>query len=277
MAESMTVQTLSYVADLLKFVAVPFAVMEILGPDQRKGIERAIIKRTKSTWQIALYLSVPTFVGLHIFVFFASHLVLMFFVALVLYFLFQIIAFATAKTAALVAGSFLWGGAGLLILVGALIAWLVPYPWLTALFYPVEWGLALLRSVNTFWAPLVPAFDAHGIISAYRDSVAATQAYIYGIWWGIKIFVFMYFLASDGLVFVVLFCLQITFFLFIAAMTGLFLLAPAAAFVLFSERLKRRFDATDKGVLPLGALVIWAAGETLNMSVSTYKYFWTAG
>ena len=92
-----------------------------------------------------------------------------------------------------------------------------------------------------------------------------------------KIFTFMYFLASDGLVFVVLFCLQITFFLFIAAMTGLFLLGPAAAFVLFSERLKRRFDATDKGVLPLGALVIWAAGETLNMSVSTYKYFWTAG
>ena len=169
MAESMTVQTLSYVADVLKFVAVPFAVMEVLGPDQRKGIERAIIKRTKSTWRIALYLSLPTFVGLHILVFSASHLVLLFFVAIFLYPVFQFIAVANAKTDALFTVGFLWTAAGLFILVGALIAWLLPYSWLTALFYPVEWGLALLKSVNSFWAPLVPAFDARGIISAYRE------------------------------------------------------------------------------------------------------------
>jgi len=78
-------------------------------------------------------------------------------------------------------------------------------------------------------------------------------------------------------VFLVLFCLQCTFFLFILAVAGLLFLAPVAVFVVFSEQLKRRFDATDKEVLPLGALVIWAAGETLNISVSTYKYFWTAG
>jgi len=277
MAESMTVQTLSYVADVLKFVAVPFAVMEILGSDQRKRIEHAVIKRTKFTWRLAFYLSLPTFVGLHTFAFSASHLVLLFLLAVVLYSVFQFAALASKKTDLLLTASFVWSAVGGLILVGALIAWLLPYSWLTALFYPVEWGLALLRRFNPFWAPLVPAFDARGLISAYRDSVAATQAYISGIWWGLKIFIFSYFLVSDGLVFLVLFCLQITFFLFIAAMTGLFLLAPAAAFVLFSEQLKRRFDATDKGVLPLGALVIWAAGETLNMSVSTYKYFWTAG
>jgi hypothetical protein len=277
MAESMTVQTLSYAADVLKFVAVPFAVMEILGPDQRKSIERAVIKRTKSIWWLAFYLCLTTFVGLHILVFSASHLVLLFFVAVFAYPVFQLIALANDKTGALVTAGFLWGAVGLLILAGALIAWALPYPRLTALFYPVEWGLALLRSLNTFWAPLVPAFDAGALISAYRDSVAATQAYIIGIWWGLKIFTFSYFWVSDGLVFVVLFCLQITFFLFIAATTGLFVLAPVAAFVLFSEQLKRRFDATDKEVLPLGALVIWAAGETLNISVSTYKYFWAAG
>jgi len=277
MAESMTVQTLAYVADLLKFVAVPFAVTEILGPNQRQSIEHAIIKRTKSTWRLALYLSLPTFLGLHTFVFSASHLVSLFFLALFLYAVFQFAALANKTADVLLTASLVWVAAGWLIVVCALIVWLLPYSWLTALFYPVEWSLAQLRSVNPFWAPLVPAFDARGLISAYRDSVAATQAYISGIWWGLKIFTFPYFLVSDGLVFLVLFCLQITFFLFIAAMTGLFLLAPAAAFVLFSEQLKRRFDATDKGVLPLGALVIWAAGETLNMSVSTYKYLWTAG
>jgi hypothetical protein len=51
----------------------------------------------------------------------------------------------------------------------------------------------------------------------------------------------------------------------------------AAAFVLFSEQLKRRLDVTDKGVLPLGALAIATIGETLNISVSTYKYFWAVG
>jgi len=277
MAESMTVQTLSYVADVLKFVAVPFAVMEILDPDQRKRIEHAVIERTKSTWWLAFYLSLPTFVGLHTFVFSASHLVPVFFLVIFLYSVFQFAAVANEKTDVLLTATFVWSTAGALIPVCAFIAWLLPYSWLTALFYPVEWGLALLGRFNPFWAPLVPAFDARGLISAYRDSVAATQAYISGIWWGLKIFTFPYFLVSDGLVFLVLFCLQITFFLFIAAMTGLLLLAPAAAFVLFSEQLKRRFDATDKGVLPLGALVIWAVGETLNMSVSTYKYFWTAG
>jgi hypothetical protein len=277
MAESMTVQTLSYVADAFKFVAVPFAVMEILGPDQRKAIEQAVITRTKSTWWLAFYLSLPTFIGLHILVFCAQHLVLLFFVALFVYFVVQLIVMAGGKIEAAVAAGFLWVTAGWLILLGALIAWLLPSSWLTALFYPVEWGLALLRNINTIWALLVPAFDARGLISGYRDSVAATQAYIVSIWWGLKYLTYTYFFASDGLVFVVLLCLQITFFLFIVAMAGLLVLAPAAVFVMFSEQLKRRFDTTDKGVLPLGALVIWAVGETLNMSVSTYKYFWTGG
>jgi hypothetical protein len=277
MAESMIVQTLSYVADVLKFVAVPFAVMEILGPDQRKAIEQAVITRTKSTWWLASYLAVPTFIGLHILVFSASHLVLLFFVALIVYFVVQLIVVAGGNTEAAVTLGFLWAIAGYLILFGAFIAWLLPYAWLTALFYPVEWGLALLRNINTIWALLVPAFDARGLISGYRDSVAATQAYIHSIWWVLKYFTYTYFVASDGLVFMVLFCLQITFFLFIIATTGLLLLAPAAVFVMFSEQLKRRFDTTDKGVLPLGALVIWAVGETLNISVSTYKYFWTGG
>jgi hypothetical protein len=277
MAESMTVQTLSYVADVFKFVAVPFAVMEILGPDQRKAIEQAVVTRTKSTWWLTFYLAVPTFIGLHILVFSAQHLVLLFFVALFVYFVVQLIVVAGGNTEAVVVIGFLWAIAGWLILLGALIAWLLPYAWLTALFYPVEWGLALLRNSNTISALLVPAFDARGLISGYRDSVAATQAYIVSIWWGLKYLTYIYFLVSDGLVFVVLFCLQITFFLFIVATTGLLLLAPAAVFVVFSEQLKRRFDTTDKGVLPLGALVIWAVGETLNMSVSTYKYFWIGG
>ena len=189
MAESMTVQTLSYVADVLKFVAVPFAVMEVLGPDQRKRIENAIIKRTKFLWWYALYLSLPTFVGLHILVLSASHLVFLFFVvAIILFPVFQLIAVAYAKTETLLIFEFLRTAAVLLILVGALIAWLLPYWALTGFFYPVEWGLALLRrSVNTFWAPVVPAFDARGIISAYRNLVADVQAYIYG-WWGMKIF-----------------------------------------------------------------------------------------
>ena len=89
--------------------------------------------------------------------------------AIVLYPGLQFIALANQKTDALLTASFLWTAAGWLILVGALIAWLLPHSWLTSLFYPVEWGLALLGSVNTFWAPLVPAFDAHGLISAYRD------------------------------------------------------------------------------------------------------------
>jgi hypothetical protein len=277
LAESMTVQTLSYVADVFKFVAVPFAVMEILGPDQRKAIEQAVVTRTKSTWWLTFYLAVPTFIGLHILVFSAQHLVLLFFVALFVYFVVQLIVVAGGNTEAVVVIGFLWAIAGWLILLGALIAWLLPYAWLTALFYPVEWGLALLRNSNTISALLVPAFDARGLISGYRDSVAATQAYIVSIWWGLKYLTYIYFLVSDGLVFVVLFCLQITFFLFIVATTGLLLLAPAAVFVVFSEQLKRRFDTTDKGVLPLGALVIWAVGETLNMSVSTYKYFWIGG
>src|SRR5262245_50809727 len=107
MAESMTIQTLSYAADMLKFVAVPFALMEVLGPDQRKGIEHAIIKRTKSTFRLAFYLSLPTFLGLHILVFSASHLVLLFFVAIVLYPVFQFIALANQKTDALFAAGFL--------------------------------------------------------------------------------------------------------------------------------------------------------------------------
>jgi uncharacterized protein (DUF697 family) len=108
MAESMTVQTLSYVADAFKFVAVPFAVMEILGPDQRKAIEQAVITRTKSTWWLAFYLSLPTFIGLHILVFCAQHLVLLFFVALFVYFVVQLIVMAGGKIEAAVAAGFLW-------------------------------------------------------------------------------------------------------------------------------------------------------------------------
>jgi len=277
MAESMTIQTLSYVADVLKFVAVPFAVMEIVSPEKRKAIEQAVITRTKSTWRLAFYLAIPTFVGLHILVFSASHLVLLFFVFLFLYSVVQPIVVVGGKAEVAVTIGLFSACFGLLILLGALIAWLLPYAWLTAFYYPVEWGLSLLRNVNTIWAPLVPAFDARALISGYRDSVAATQAYIVSFWWVLKYSTYTYFLVSDGLVFVVLFCLQCTFFLFILAVAGLLFLAPVAVFVVFSEQLKRRFDATDKEVLPLGALVIWSVGETLNMSVSTYKYFWTAG
>jgi hypothetical protein len=251
--------------------------MEILGPDHRKSIEQAVITRTKSTSWLALRLCLATFVGLHLLVLSASHLVLLFILVVCAYPVFQFIAIATDKIGVLVTIGLLLSAVSILITVSALITWLLPDSWLMALFSPVERGLALLRSVNPFWPPLVPAFDTREVISAYRDSVAATQAYIVGIGWVLKWITYEYFFASDGLVFFVLFCLQITFLLFILTTAGLFVLAPVAVFVLFSEQLKRRLDATDKGVLPLGALVIAALGETLNMGVSTYKFIWAGG
>jgi hypothetical protein len=58
---------------------------------------------------------------------------------------------------------------------------------------------------------------------------------------------------------------------------GLVVVAPIAGFVRFSEALKRRFDSTEKGILPFGAGIIAATGEALNMCLSTYKFFWAPG
>ena len=277
MADSVTVQALSYAADVLKFFAVPFGVMEILGAERRKKIEQAIVKRTKTTWRFAFYLSIPTFLGLHILAFSASHLVALFFAVIAGYCIFVVLAVLTDKIGALVTAGFLLNGAGYIIMIIAIISWLLPFSWLTAAFYPVEWGLALLRSFNTFWPPLVPAFDTRALISGYRDSVAAWQAYFISFGWVLKLATYLYFAVSDGLVVVVLLCLEAIFFLCIGATAWLILLAPFALFVLFSEQLKRRIEGSEKEALPLGALVIWGAGETLNMGVSTYKFWWTGG
>jgi hypothetical protein len=280
MADGASVQILAYTSDLLKFVAVPFAVMELFERERRKEVEQRIIKRTKSSFHRAILVCVATLVSFYLLVNSAPYLIAVYFgIYLIIHFGTLAYGMMSSKYGEDIMGfnvafNFAWWAIGIFIFILAFIAWLIPQSWQIGLFYPVEWTLDTLRSANAFWSPLVPEFNTQQFLATYRASVARVDAFITGIWWGLKFSTYLYVLASDGLVFLILLCLLVAFLVFVWFAAVSVVLAPIALFVHFSEALKSRFDATEKGILPLGALVLWAVGETLNILVSTYKFFW---
>ena len=68
--------------------------------------------------------------------------------------------------------------------------------------------------------------------------------------------------------------LELCLFIFVISAVLSIITIPLALFVKLSEMLKRSFYASEKGILPLGGLAIWAVGELLNISINTYKFFW---
>lgn len=268
----MTMAILSYVADVLKFVAVPFAIFELFERARREQYERAVIKVVKYNAKLFLILLVCTLVGFELLALGAAYL----FPAFVTIWLvggFVIRLLATKGDGAALAIGFVFQLLVYFVFIAALIVWPMPDRWLVGMMAPASWILDVVRGVVCWLlhdgaATYVPQFAADQYIETYRSSTAAFEAWIWGVF---RWMIISYIWASDGLMFLALVLLELALMIFfVSAFVSLFAI-PAAGFVKFSEVLKRQFNSTDKGALPLGGLAVWAIGESLNFAISTYK------
>lgn len=269
----MTMALLGYIADALKFVAVPFAIFELLERARREQYERAVIKVVKYNARLFPILLVCTLVGFLLLALGASYLFPAFVtIWIVSGFLIRFLAakgYGTAIAIGVVIQLLIY-----LVFVAALIVWPMPDRWLVSMMAPASWILDIVRGV-VCWLhdgadAYVPKFAAGQYIETYRSSTAAFEGWLWGIF---RWMIISYLWASDGLMFLALVLLELSLMIFfVSAIVSLFAI-PAAGFVKLSEVLKRQFDSTDKGVLPLGGLMVWAIGESLNFAISTYKIF----
>lgn len=272
----MSLAALSYIAELLKFVAVPFAIFELVDRKSRERVEGVIIALVKYNARLFIILFICTLVAFLLLAFGAEYLfatfVIIYFVVTVFV---RLVVSTTSKTDPMT--GFVVGIVSAIpyyaILVAALIAWPLPDTWLVHMMRPASWLLDSIRSLHDGAAALIPQFDAGQYIESYR---ASAKKFEEGIWSVFRWMIIMYIWASDGLMLLALILLEVSLVILIVSAVVSFITIPLALFVKLSELLKHSFYASEKGILPLGGLAVWAAGELLNVSISTYKFFWMA-
>jgi hypothetical protein len=269
----MSMATLNYIADALKFVAVPFAIFELFERDRRERYERAVIKVVKYNATLFPVLLICTLIGFLLLALGAAYLFPVFVTIWIVGGLVLRI-FATKGDGTAIAIGVVFQLLVSLVFVAALIVWPMPDSWLVSMMAPSSWILDVVRGV-VCWLhdgadAYVPKFAASQYIETYRSATAAFEGWIWGF---LRWMIISYIWASDGLMFLALVLLELSLVVFfLSAIVSLFAI-PAAGFVKLSEVLKWQFDSTDKGVLPLGGLMVWAIGESLNFAISTYKIF----
>lgn len=258
---------LAYVAAALKFSAVPAAAFELLGKARREALESWLVLRlprwivTFSITLLVLYASAALLVKA------GPYLLLVFYVASRLIALLVGLS-ADPKKAVDYQLTMLVISIAVMI-AAALEKWVIPEAWIVAAGYPFE-TVSTWANAHPLLDWLLPDYSAQGFLDDFRRVFDRIENWLWG-WlaflnWG-------YFFFARGVMLLMVVAIPLLLALGIVLGALVLLGLPVYGFVKLSD-LARQALRIDKERIPLGALIFWATGETIEFAMKTQEMFW---
>jgi hypothetical protein len=247
---------LLYIADVLKYFAVPAAAYEFLSNEKKLLLERWILKKLP---YLLLYGAV-FFFGISLILTILAYGSIFLVAGLILI---AIIGSTFSETISDYRFSVLF----VALIFAAIQEWVLPESWIIALAYPLEFICDIFQKVpviNSF----LPDYDASQFVTSYQSFFDTFNVDFGGWSYVLKIYLF----ATKGLLLLIILLLDILALLFVMLVIFLVFLVPMNAVVKLSDLIRRLFNIKEKAV-PIGAFIVWSLGETIAFLVNTYKFF----
>lgn len=261
-----TMETLIYLAAVLKFSSVPTGAFELVGEERRDAIESWLVDKLpeliKSFGVTLLVLYVCVFLLVNI----GPYLVL-FYIVFGRFITWRIfLAMGEDDIAS-------WAVFDIALSLGILVAailekWILPDSWVLAIAYPFE-AFSVWANGIPYVDWVLPDYSGKGFLEHFRRVFLAIEDWLWN-WlaflnWG-------YFFIARGFMLLTVIVIQILFFLGVILGLAFALGLPVHLFIQFSDFVKRRLGIA-KGPIPVGAVILWATGESLEFGLKTLERF----
>jgi hypothetical protein len=258
---------LAYVAAALKFCAVPAAAFELLGKARREALESWLVVRLPqwigalSITLLVLYVSVALLVKA------GPYLVLVFFLGGRLIGWFVFASLDQKQAHAFQMSMFVFSIA---VTVAAVVEkWVIPEAWIVAAGYPFE-TVSTLANSDPLLDWLLPDYSGQGFLDEFRRVFDAVENWL---WSWLAVLGWGYFFFARGVMLLMVVLIQLLLALGVVLVALIVLGFPLYAFVKLSD-VARMALRIDKERIPLGALILWATGETIEFALKTHEMFW---
>lgn len=258
---------IAYVAAALKFSAVPAAAFELLGKARREAMEAWLVLRLPrwisgfSLTLLVLYVAVALLVKA------GPYLVLLFFIGG------RLLGFLMAMS---LNQKDIEGFSMLMFLVvlavlafAVLEKWVIPEAWIVAAGLPFE-TVSRWANAHPVLDWLLPDYVGRDFLDDFRRVFHRLENWL---WSWLAVLGWGYFFFARGMMLLMVVLIQLLLGAGVVLGVLIVLGLPLALFVKFSD-LARRLLRIDKERIPLGALIFWATGETIEFAMKTQEMFW---